>query len=344
VSIAGARPTRVDVQQLTGAKAKGMIALQFAVSAVLAGWTIGDAKNPLLVLLGLATLGVVSVVMVRGRGERMPLGASMVILAGGPVMALMLFEGTSPGYTQWFIGSATLTLFYLSLRGRILLSWVGFGLLSAVIIAIDLAVFNEFMPAVDALGRQSAVLLVGTLFSFGLRRTGDRLEQLTAQTTARISTEAANRAAANERKRRLAQLEEFAAPLLRRLVDGETLTTDDRREFAVAEAALRDGVRGAKLARADVITAARSARLRGVEVVLLDDSGDAVLGESELERASAAIVEVLSSSLDGRVTARILPSGREILATVVADGTEYVKREVPRAPAEFTAGALENEI
>ena len=321
-----------------------MIALQFAVSAVLAVWTIGDAENSLLVLLALATLGAVSVVMVRSREERMPLGASMVILVGGPVMALMLFQGTSPGYTQWFIGSATLTLFYLSLRGRILLSWVGFALLSAVIIAIDLTVFNEFMPAVAALARQAAVLLVGTLFSFGLRRTGDRLEQLTAQTTMRISTQAANHASANERKRRLAQLEEFAAPLLRRLVNGETLTSDDRREFAVAEAALRDGVRAAKLARADVITAARSARLRGVEVVLLDDSGDAVLGESELERASAAIVEVLSSALDGRVTARLLPSGREILATVVADGTEYVKREVPRTPAEFTAGALDDGI
>ncbi len=344
MSIASPRPTRVDVQQLTGAKAKGMIALQFAISVMLAVWTIGDVTDPLLVWLALGTLAVVSVVMVLGRGERMPLGASIIILAGGPTMALLLYGSTSPGYTQWFIGSATLTLFYLSLRGRILLSWLGFAILSGVIIAIDLAVFDEFMPAVAALGRQAAVLLVGTLFSFGLRRTGDRLEQLTAQTTVRISTEAANRAAASERRRRLVQLEEFAAPLLRRLVNGETLTRDDRREFAVAEAALRDGVRASKLARADVITAARAARLRGVEVVLLDDSGDAVLDEGELERASAAIVDVLSSSLDGRVTARLLPSGREILATVVADGTEYVKREVPRAPAKFTAGALEDGI
>ncbi len=340
MSVMSARATRLDVEQLTGVKAIGMIAIQFAVSAMLAVWTIGDAKNPLLVWLALATLAVVSVVMVRGRGERMPLGASIVIVAGAPAMAAILYPSTSPGYTQWFIGSATLTLFYLSLRGRILLSWVGFAFLSAVIIGIDLAMLNEVAPAIGALGRQAAVLLVGTLFAFGLRRTGDRLEQLTAQTMAKSATEAANRASAQERKRRLAQLEEFAAPLLRRLVNGDTLTDADRREFAVAEAALRDSVRAAKLARTDVVTAARAARLRGVEVVLLDDSGDAVLDESDLDRASAAIVGALSSARDGRVTGRLLPSGREIVATIVADGTEYVKREVPRAPAGVPAGAL----
>jgi len=70
-------------------------------------------------------------------------------------------------------------------------------------------------------------------------------------------------------------LEEFATPLLERLATGVTPTAAERTEYALAEAQLRDGLRAGVLMVPEVVAAARAARERGVEVVLLDDSAGA---------------------------------------------------------------------
>jgi hypothetical protein len=179
------------------------------------------------------------------------------------------------------------------------------------------------------MARQGLVLVVGTMFSIGLRRSSFDIEQLAREAAERAATEAVGLAETAERARRHAELAETVAPLLERIASGAPISAEDRREFAVAEAELRDGLRARGLRVPVVTEAARAARRRGVDVVLLDDSG-AGASDDEVEAFAAVVAEALHRSTDGRVTARLLPPGRPVLGTVVADGSAYLSQEVAR--------------
>ena len=102
------------------------------------------------------------------------------------------------------------------------------------------------------------------------------------------------------------------------------------RDARLLEAQLRDGIRAPGLDDPAVRAAAWQARRRGVSVLLLDD-GDGSRAPGELTRLADVVVSVLADATDGRVTARILPPGRELLATVTIDSTERSERiEVSR--------------
>jgi hypothetical protein len=119
-------------------------------------------------------------------------------------------------------------------------------------------------------------------------------------------------------------------PLLEKLVDGSEIQPQSRIDFAIAAAELRDGLRARSLSTPRVLEAARDARRLGIEVTLLDDSDPSTLSPGDLERAESATVAALRAARDGQVTARLLPPGRDNIATVVTDGTAHRSIEVSR--------------
>ena len=86
---------------------------------------------------------------------------------------------------------------------------------------------------------------------------------MTAAASVSAIAEAAGLAAATEREQRLQELGEFATPLLEQLASGAPIAADDRVEFAVAEAEVRDSVRARGLRLPEVIEAARSCASAG---------------------------------------------------------------------------------
>lgn len=326
-------PSRqLSMKQLTGPGARLFILLYYCTMAILAIWTIGDVASPWPTLAGLVLFAAACAAIAFDTGARLSLRVTLFVASIGVVNALLIsWQLVHGGHSQWYFGAGTVMLFLVSLRGRIVLAWVGFVAMAAVIAVWGATTETGLVEAIALIGKQAPIVLVGTMFAIGLRRTGETIERLMDETSSRATAEAVAAATAQERAQRLATLDQVATPLLTKLVDGSTIGPQDRQDFAIAEAELRDGLRARSLSIPAVQEAVRDARRRGLAVVLLDDSAPGSVHPHDLERVAEAVVDALRATEDGRVTARLLPPGRSNVATIVVDGSRYEAYEVARA-------------
>jgi hypothetical protein len=128
---------------------------------------------------------------------------------------------------------------------------------------------------------------------------------------------AATSAIRQQRKARSAQTLRRALPILQRISDAAGELTDaDRQEARLLESELRDEIRGRNLISDRTRESIRSARLRGVEVTVLDEGGLDSVAESERQSLLKLVAEALDECQSGRVTLRS-PSNDEYLVTMV---------------------------
>lgn len=326
---AGRQARRLEIVQLTGTGARLVIWIYFATIVMLAVWTLDGVRSPWPTTAALVVFAVVCVAATLDRRDMIAHSTTILILVCGPLMTLLVSGSLIyGGYTQWYFGAGTVALFYLGLRGHVALSWIGFAVLSVTELVLGAASEIGLENAIELVARQAPILIVGTFFAMGLRRTGDAIERVATAASRGAVAEASAAAARRERDQRLSELGEFATDLLEKLASGAPITPEDRVEFAVAEAEVRDSVRARSLRLPSVIVAAREARRRGVEVVLLDDGGPDPRDPRSLAAVGTALTRALDAAQDGRVTARLLPPGRDALATIVADGTTYSRIDV----------------
>lgn len=317
--------------QLTNRAAVTFIWLYFAMNALLALWTLEHMRSPWPTIVALVLFATVCLAVSLDRGDRLSPVVSIFIMIAGPATVLFVsWHVVDGGYTTWYIGTGTVALFFMCLRGRVAWAWVGFAALVLSIAVWGFATDTGQAMAIAIVARQVPVLIVGTLGAIGLDRTGDDIERMTAQASARVTAEAASVAAAAERALRLTELEHSVGSLLNRIANGERLSAEDRRECGLAEAGLRDTLRARAMCVPPLLAAAREARRRGVEVVLLDDSEPSTISASDLADFITVASGALDAATDGRVTARLLPSGRSSIGTVVADGAAYIRHDVER--------------
>ena len=328
-------PARLDQVALTGRATHILLWAYVATSAVLAIWSIGEVMTPWPTLVALAVLVGVGVLLTRDNSQ--PLRRSTAIAAAVAWVAVAVLVcwqlEVAGGHSQWFFGAGTVTMFLVGLRGRLGIAWLGFVALSLVIVVWGSTTEFGAVTALLLVGKQLPILLVGTFFTVGLRRTTATIARLTEKTSNRAVVEAAQLASTAERNARLQELDAIATPLLARLVDGAPLSDADRVEFAVAEAELRDGLRARSLTVPTVVAAARAARQRGVQVVLLDDRYPDVPDATTLATITNELVDALDAATAGRVVARLLPSGRAEAATILSDSGAAQEHRVVAEPA-----------
>ena len=325
----GAGSRSLEITGMNGWGARIILWTYVVAMAALALWTIGDVRQPWPTFVAVIIFAAACVAITLDTGERLSLRVSIFVIVAGVMNSFLVsWQLINLGYSQWFVGAGAIALLFVSMRGRIGLAWLGFALLCVPTVIWGITVEGRLIDAVLVLARQVPALIIGTLFATALQGTAERVRRLTAESMLRAGAEAATTATAREREERLLSLGEFATPLLEKLASGAAITPADRLEYALAEAELRDGLRAPSLVLPDVSAAARSARRRGVEVVLLDDSDPSVLGPGDLARAASRIAALINASKGGRVTARLLPPGRGTIATIVVDGAEHVSEDV----------------
>lgn len=315
---------------LTSSGAQLFTWVYFGATAALALWSLPDSTRPAVVFVVLGLYAAVGVAMGLDKGEqlRLPLAVVVVIVAPASVV-LVAWQLVPGGYTAWYVGAATAMLFFLNLRGRIILAWVGCALFVGALLWWGATTPVGIADAAFTATRQSGIVAVGTLTALALQRTSGRIRELAAEASVRGAAEAAGLAVADERTRRLAELRNSVVPLLQRIASGAPISAEDRSAFAVAEADLRDSLRARGLRVPAIMDAARAARLRGVDVILLDDSAGG-LDSADIDEFAAMVADALTGATDGRVTARLLPPGRPVLGTLVADGSTYRQEELLR--------------
>ncbi|GAA3875947.1 hypothetical protein GCM10022381_18290 [Leifsonia kafniensis] len=322
--------------------------LLFAVVHALLAFGDRDPRGPIVGEI-VSVLAVVGAAVLVSRPAVYPLPHSTtvrVLVLCAVTATLQLFQITPGGslpFVQWHLGAITLVLLVLVAQGRVGWAWTGYAVLFAATIGWAVANGLALGDGVDLVIRQAGTLLAGSLFVLGLRRSSATLETLNRQRTARTIEDATSVASLQERAAELSRVNSGARDLLDRLAglrgserlqarhdDCDPVDVSLRAECLLVEASLRDSIRGRSLSVEPVITAAHLARVRGIDVSLIDDGDDGALhcedSVRQREVGRTAVGNAVAHELDrmqhGRLTARILPSGRPDIATIVVESGE----------------------
>lgn len=321
---------REDARDLLGMRtppALFVVGTYIAAMVTVAAYQFDTVTVPWLLVAGLGVFSAAAYTVVRIGGDPLSTGLTWTLVAAGPLGCALVLAATpaialSSLLFTWIHGAGTSVLCFLNVRGRHIAPWVGLVLM--IVVAAGWAQSRgvssttaSLLVAVDA-----APIFMSFLFSRTLRPTARTVFTLRAETTERIAQASADDAAADERSRQADRLNSLARPLLERIATGDQLTAAERGECAVLEAHLRDQLRAPLLSQLGLDVAAFNARCRGVEVVLIDDSGagggdSAHLNPDVLSALQERAVRALSVSVDGKVFVRISAADRPIAASVL---------------------------
>jgi hypothetical protein len=317
--------------ELTGNGARAILALFVVTQVTLAVAAGGAPMRSWRGWLALALVIAAAVLVVTPgpypmRGSWVA-GILVAVTISTVLMNWSLSTSGWPGYSSWHFGANTFVLLAVALRGRTAWAWAGMGIMIAATVVWTVSTGQGVMPAIDLVDRQAGTLLVGNLFALGLSRTMRGLQKVTEAQTARAVADAAMRAGADLRDRRLAALDRTATPALRAIA-ARGLSAHERAELLITEGMLRDSIRGGVLAQEPAVSRIQEARRRGVDVVLLDDSGEAELPP----HAAAEVVEWVAEHVDradaGSFTARISVTASELVASIVSEERGQQERRI----------------
>ena len=268
-------------------------------------------------------LSAAVILLLRAPGDPPSARSTVLMTVSGPVAAALVFAvlpvPLAGSLQTWPLGMSVVIYTFMCVRGRTPAAWLGLALTMSVAIGWAVVTGQGFLYGLSFSAINIAPLLMATFFAFTIRPLAAAIFALRTQSTVRIASQAAAAAALEERDARLASLDALARPLLQRIADGPDPTDEEVLACRLLEAELRDTLRARGLVRPDLARAARSARARGVEVMMLDDRSPDALDDDVRDRIVAATARALDAAEAGAVTVRLLPPGRPVAATILLD-------------------------
>ena len=286
----------------------------------------GSYRRLAPVIAGLLAMVLAALALLkRWPAHRMPAReAALVAAAAGGANVLVLFQIDSagwPGYTSWCIGAGTTLCCGLIARERPRQAWAGLILIVVVIGVWTLST-----------GRNPIIILTlgaGQLFPLVIWYLTARLSvDITARTAA--SEAAGAEIAAQRRAHResealmrqaMTSVRRRVEPLLTAIAEGAPITAGMRARARMLEAELRDERRAPFFTGTRVIESARAARIRGIDVILLDDRGTSGgLTDDAQKTIINQAIRALDDARKGQVVIRLLPPRqRPRLLSIVTD-------------------------
>lgn len=305
-------------------------------TAIVAVLNLGGMIEPALgvVSIGLLWLGLVLLGLPQGEPFALPyaFGIVGVVVVTTALSSWNVLHPENPGYATWPLGAMTFLLFVVALRGRRGLAWIGFLALAIVSVVVALIAGQDVVRVINDIARQSATLLIGTLFAVVLRRAAQTITSIQNDQLSRAALATATEAATRERDAQNTRLEQAARPALERIISPQPFTEDDLRDFTSLAANLRGGTQASGSSGTRVADAVRNARIRGLSVTLIDDRG-AALTAVELSRVETALLPLLRDVTNGSVTVRLSPTSYEEIATIVVEENGAYRRVLVTAAA-----------
>lgn len=339
--------TREDARDLLGMrdpKVLPILGAYILAMITVAVFQVDVVTSTLLLFTGLAVFIAAAICIVLASGDPLPPVWTVLLTLAGPVGCACVLAATpsiplSSLIFTWVHGGGTAVYCFMNVRGRLIAPWL--GLAGMVVVAALWAHSRGLSPVAAALlvGVDAATIVMSLMFALTLRPTAQRVFMLRRLTTARIAESAAGSAAADERAAQARRLNVLARPLLEVIASGAELTADERIRCEMLEAHLRDQLRAPLLARLGLDVAAYEARLRGVDVVLIDDT--CVIGEplndSDLNPDVVAALRnratsALSDADVGQVFVRVSAPDRPIAASILVRSDLDVARRSEIGP------------
>ncbi|WP_020106320.1 hypothetical protein [Nocardia sp. 348MFTsu5.1] len=274
------------------------------------------------------SIGAVALILIPG--DPIPLSATLGLTVVGPIaINLNLVKTPLPleGHLPlWALGASTAIYAYMCVRGRTLWAWIGMLTTLASCMVWTSAGGEGALYGLSISVINLAPLLMATFFAWTIRPAATSIFELRRQGTLRVAAEAAGVAILEERDARLAELDELARPLLEQMAMPQPLTEEVRLRAKLIEARLRDSLRAPALDTPKIEAAARLARTRGVDVVLLDDHGLDDTPPAVCAKIYRAVTDALDRADTGTLTIRVLPPQRDTLVTVLHSTPDAVTR------------------
>ena len=319
----------LPVMETPSARTIVLIIVAFHLGSVLLHWS--DYRiawvSPACFLL----LAVCTWLLVRRWGGAMPTSAAWAVaaaigVANGAQFAVIVSR-PSPGWDHWTAGAGTFLACGLVLRGRSRQAWAAMALMLAGTTAWVLATGGSMLVVGAYNGGHVLTLAVWGLTAMwserAYREIGFQQRRLQSLRAQRLAEEEAERVLAEAR----ASVARRALPVLREIASG-VIDEGIRTRARLLEAELRDEIRAACFTGTAVVGAARRARARGVDVVLLDDAGSTAEGMTEAPPPEGSersrLVKVVARFLEGvdrgRVVVRVPPRSRGLLVVATRDG------------------------
>ncbi|MDA9796491.1 hypothetical protein N9C09_00530 [Aquiluna sp.] len=252
------------------------VAILFGLYHALLGFLfLGEYQNPAFAIVGLiAYLSALLLATFDKSGLKMRAVSAAIVLIVSISLPQLIFaalgEVRQGSYTTWHIAAIGTLLAIVTIRKFAVLAWIALAITSLEVIewgGPDV-IFNS--------GLVGALLLVATAqaASWALGSSSKSAEEFRRRALALDTATAASSAARAERAQRLNQTLKEVLPLLEKISDSKgNLTKSERLKAQLTEAELRDQIRGRNLLSIDVVSETRNARMRGIEVQLLDDGG-----------------------------------------------------------------------
>ena len=286
----------------------------------------GSYRRLVPVIAGLLAIGLAALALIkRWPAHRMPAReAALVVAAAGGANVLVLFQidfAGWPGYAAWCLGAGAAVCCGLIARERPRQAWAGLALIIAVIGIWTLNTGREPIIIITLGAGQLFPLLIWHLtvrisIDITARTTASEAAgaEITAQRRAHQESETLMRQAMTSVRRRV-------EPLLTAIADGAPITAGMRTRARMLEAELRDERRAPFFTGTRVIESARAARIRGIDVILLDDRGTGNgLTDDAQEVIIGQAIRALDDARKGQVVIRLLPPRqRPGLLSIVTD-------------------------
>jgi len=318
------KATPTDVSRLLGLHTEGahlVIGLIMISNAVFTFATANLLDHPWASYLAMVLVNAGVVVLGQPHPDPFPRRSTIVVLGiigiSTVLVCYALPDAGALGRATWHLGANTWLIWFLILRRRVLLGWSAGVMMVAIMLAWGEISGRGALWALRLAQSQIALMVVAPLFGAALRRTAQRINELTERSVRASAVAASANAAQEIRVQRAAELAATAVPLLDRIATAEEFTPEDRAAFARVEGNLRDGVRGRSLMTPVIVAAVARARERGVEVTLLDDRGSELPSKAAMTEIAVRIATTLDTLREGAVTIRLLPAGRDTAVTIV---------------------------
>lgn len=342
-------------------------AIVYVFATIGAGWEIRSVATWAALTAGFGMFVAAASMLMRYSGSTLPRGnaaAVTVLTVAGLTVSLWCLPGDTYFTLQTTPAASAMTIILamVVLYRRPLFAWGG------ALCATGLAAVGGGLTGVGyAVSAGNTlfcypVLVLASLFGLIAIPMPERLRSLHEQELTQAAEEAAAVALATERTKQLKRLDAGARPILEKIAAGREFGPEETLDVRLTEAQLRDTIRAPGWDSPEVGESVWAVRRRGVSVRLLDDGafgpyatadrddayapGDPDDEQSLGSLARRMLVEELTAidsagAGQGSVTARILPRGRDVLASIVVDAGPRVRRvEIHRDGRVFVDSTL----
>ncbi len=256
-------------------------------------------------------------VLGRRAPSHLPLGAAFAALATTLVVptAVGIAVGPKaelPTYATWYIGGLGALMVVVMVRRRHLIAWGGTLLLT-------LGALYWMGPDALRLGAVGSIVWVGVahLLQWSTDKAARDTATLAELESAASAWQAAQEGRDRERRIQVQRALSIAGPVLTRVIVHEgALSEDERRVAGLAEARLRDELRGMRLLDDRVREAIAHARERGAQVTVFDDGGLNAVDTGALTQIRAELADTIGRAGSLRLIIRTSPHER-VAVTIV---------------------------